>query len=374
MTNKCVLCGKCLEVCPLLRTTAREELSPRAKADLAALLDDPAELSREAVSRLAGLCLGCGRCREKCPQDVDVPGLVAGLRAAHPGFRSKVWKEWLSRARTLWPLAGKGAPLVPESLFPERFGNLLRLAAGMRADAALAPCVQVRTWPATCRGEALLLFAGCMAEHVRPEWRKTAEAVLEGLGASVIPAEFSCCGSGLDCAGFADDAESLARINVEVWRKAGKPRIAVFCASCLDHLRRYVSVFDSPEEEGEWRDSLVALSSLLDGAEFALLPGAPGRVGYHHPCHMHGVDPDAALMSAMFGPALVAATKRECCGFGGIMQLCAPELSATVNRECLHHLEGADIVLTGCSACVMQLAATVPENVRAGHWLEALSV
>ncbi len=58
MSSQCILCGKCLEVCPLLNATGREELSPRAKASLcSALADKAGELSEADAARLAGICL-----------------------------------------------------------------------------------------------------------------------------------------------------------------------------------------------------------------------------------------------------------------------------------------------------------------------------
>ena len=110
MSGDCILCGKCLEVCPLLAATGREELGPRAKADLCAMLaGDDSLLRGEDAARLAGLCLGCGRCRKVCSQGVDVPGLVAALRGAHPDFRGWLWKTWLTHARELWAAGSTAA-------------------------------------------------------------------------------------------------------------------------------------------------------------------------------------------------------------------------------------------------------------------------
>ena len=133
MSNPCILCGKCLEVCPLIRATGPEELGPRAKADLCRLLaEDHSLLDGEDVARLAGLCLGCGRCRAVCSRGVDVPGLVAALRAAHPDFRQWLWKTWLTNAKTLWGTGSTAAGLIPKRFRPEKFGPLLRMLAGLK--------------------------------------------------------------------------------------------------------------------------------------------------------------------------------------------------------------------------------------------------
>ena len=369
--KKCILCGNCLAVCPLLRTTGREELAPRAKADLVRLLERGEEgLSGEGVARLAGLCLGCHRCKAVCPQGVDVPGTVARLRAAHPDFRRWLWKAWLEHARTLWPAGSAAARLVPDALVPEKFGPSLKMLAGLSAGQGLTPFLEPKSYPDAFRGERMLLFPGCTASYVRKRWLDAARWLLRGLGVDLLEGGFGCCGSGLVSAGFRAEADGLAEANLAVWRAAGQPRVVVFCASCLAGLKEYACA--DPAEAEAWRNSLTPLSILANDIEFMVRPDAAQRIGYHHPCHAPDPDPDLALLRRALGSRITAATGKQCCGFGGVMRLGAPDLPATVNRECWQALGGASVVLTGCSACASQLAATAPEGVAVGHWLETI--
>lgn len=375
MAGECILCGKCLEVCPLLAATGREELGPRAKADLCALLaGDESLLASADVARLAGLCLGCGRCATVCSQGVDVPGLVAGLRGAHPDFKGWLWKTWLTHAKTLWPAGSAAARLVPESLRPDRFGPLLRMLAGLKAGQGVTPFLTPTVFPDTCRGESMLLFAGCTATSVRQRWLAAARSLLDGLGVDILPGDFRCCGGGLKAAGFADEARVMALHTIAIWRGAGRPRVAVFCVSCLSGLRGYDTLFDDPAEAGVWLSSLIPLSILAKDTGF-MIPGAvPAQIAYHRPCHAHGADSDLLLLKAALGDRLVTATDRQCCGFGGVMALGAPDLADQVNARCWDQLAGAELVLTGCSACVARLAATAPRGVAVGHWLETVEI
>lgn len=375
MAGECIQCGKCLEVCPLLAATGREELGPRAKADLCALLaGDESLLASADVARLAGLCLGCGRCAATCSQGVDVPGLVAGLRGAHPDFRSWLWKTWLTRARTLWPVGSAMAGLVPESLRPDRLGPLLKMLAGLRDGPGLTPFLTPTSFPDTYRGQPVLLFPGCTATLVRQRWSAAARRLLHGLGADVLPGDFRCCGGGVKGAGFADEARAMALHNINVWRKAGRPRLVTFCASCQDALRGYGGCFDDPAEGDVWQNSLISLSILAMDTVFVISGTVPARIAYHRPCHMHATDGDHLLLGAALGDRLVAATGRQCCGFGGVMALGAPQLAGQVNARCWGQLAGAELVLTGCSACVARLAATAPQGVAVAHWLETVEI
>ncbi|AMK10544.1 (Fe-S)-binding protein [Pseudodesulfovibrio indicus] len=372
LSHNCILCGKCLDVCPLLRATGREELGPRAKSDLCrVLLESPDRLSEEDAARLAGLCLGCGRCREVCSQSVDVPSLVAALRGAHPDFKSWLWKTWLTRARRLWSPSSKAAGLIPDRFRTERLGPMLKTLAGMSGGPGLDPFLTPVAFPDTFRGGKLLLFAGCTANYVQGRWLTAALRLLDGLGADILPGDFQCCGSGLKGAGFADESRAMAEANVRVWRQAGRPRLAVFCASCLAGLRAY-DCFDSEAEARQWAESLLPLSKAVRGVEFETAGNAPERMGYHHPCHAGKNDPDRAFLAAVLGDRLVRATDTQCCGFGGVMRLAAPGLTEPVNRKCWDALAGAEVVLSGCSACLAQLSATAPQGVRVGHWLETV--
>lgn len=373
MSDNCILCGKCMEVCPLLRATNREELSPRAKAELCRVLaENPGELSETDAARLAGLCLGCGRCAEVCSQGVDVPALVAGLRGAHPDFKAWLWKTWLTRAKQLWPAGSAAAKLIPHAFHTEKLGPMLKMLAGMSGGPGLDPFVEIEKYPDTWRGERMLLFAGCTANFVQGRWLMAALKLLDGLGVDVIPGDFACCGSGLKCAGFGDESRTMAEHNVAVWREAGRPKIVTFCTSCLAGLKGYAGCFEDEAEWEIWLESMFPLSTCLHGARFMITDNLPKTLGYHHPCHAGKADPDRALLTTMLGDRLVAATDRQCCGFGGVMRLAAPGTTDPVNRECWAALDGAEVLLTGCSACLGQLSATAPKGVHVGHWLETI--
>jgi glycolate oxidase iron-sulfur subunit len=371
--NKCIMCGNCLAVCPLLRATGREELSPRAKSDLSRLLENgDAELSGESVARLAGLCLGCHRCKAVCPQGVDVPGIVSLLRAAHPNFRRWLWKTWLTNAKALWGAGSTAAKLVPGEMLPEKFGRMLKMLAGLKGGEGLTPFLTAESFPDTHRGERMLLFAGCTATYVQDRWLTTAQKLLHGLGVDVLDGDFRCCGSGLATAGFAGEAGDLAAHNVAVWRRAGRPKVAVFCASCLAGLRGYSGCFESPDEAAAWRESLSPLSGIVQDIPFMISGSLPKAVGYHRPCHADAADSDFVFLKSVLGDRLATATDKQCCGFGGVMQLGAPDLVDAVNRDCWDALGGAEVVVTGCSACATRLGATAPEGVKVGHWLEII--
>lgn len=372
----CILCGKCMEVCPLLRATNREELAPRAKALLGGGTgDDPSfnHVSGKDVARLATLCLGCGRCRQKCPQKADVPAIVARLRAEHPDFRSWLWKTWLTHSRELWPSTSLAAHLIPTRFQPERLGPLLKMMADVKKGPDSVPFVRVESFTRSLQDIPVMLFAGCMANHVRKHWLKTSEALIRGMGGTLLSAGFECCGGSLRMTGCFPEAAKLEEKNVAAWRNQGCPLILTPCASCLNSLRDYPeNTFRSPAERAAWQKKVQPLSTYLQHSTFSLSHNAVAEYGYHRPCHLVGFDTDRALLISMFGKEPARETSRECCGFGGILRLAEPALADLPGKACAKTLSGAPIVLTGCSACAARLPSTLSETIPAGHWIDIL--
>jgi glycolate oxidase iron-sulfur subunit len=159
--------------------------------------------------------------------------------------------------------------------------------------------------------------------------------------------------------------------NVTAWRKADSPIIAVFCASCHHSLTGYGPESFADETEAEaWKKSLMPVSALLADAAAVPTGNAPGKYGYHQPCHW-SADRDMPFLSKAV-PGL-GKGKGLCCGMGGILKMTDPDLSASMAKTCLSHFSG-DIttILTGCSGCAMQLSAFSSPDVRVRHWLDVV--
>lgn len=63
MTEKCVLCGLCKNVCPVYKATIKETNSPRTKALFA---------NKKKNDAIFFKCTLCGNCTAKCPYGAEI--------------------------------------------------------------------------------------------------------------------------------------------------------------------------------------------------------------------------------------------------------------------------------------------------------------
>lgn len=373
--RECILCGRCLEVCPLFAATGQEELSPRGKAFvLAKVLEQGALGSPEAARKLLGLCLGCGRCVRACPQQRDFPRALRRLKAEHPGWQSWVWRAWITQAPRIWTRAAMAARLLPQRSSPGSLAAGLQVLAERPRISAL-----LRYAPGAHRQkDSTLLFPGCVARWARPWWGQTAGTLL---GARAVGGpDWNCCGFTLGQAGLVREQLDACRANIAVWRAFGRPKVATICSTCHSALQGYAGeagLFEDADESLMWSRAVCPLSTLLDPAKFESIKRS--SVFYHRPCHAPGadreIDPDQKLLRSMLGSDLSAADPGACCGLGGVMRLSAPALSVRIGQLYWKNMPDPEIsrVVTGCSGCVLQLAASAPEGVTAAHWLDLIA-
>jgi glycolate oxidase iron-sulfur subunit len=366
--QRCSLCGKCLEVCPLVAVSGREELGPRAKfAMLEALAQG--RLAPAPASDLARFCLSCGRCGRACPQGLEGGLAAARLRAAHPQ-----WRSWLDRAgiRVLENPGLLGPAVWAASRLPGA-PRSRALARGLAEAALPDPWIEVR--PGRERDEEAVYFAGCAGALAGERDRRA--RLLVAMGHVLLPDPgFTCCGAPAAHAGLESDAGRQAGINLGAWRRAGRPLMYASCATCLQGLAGYADrdLGWEPGEARTWKANLRPLSRALQGLTVRVAGRVPPDLVYHRPCHMPEPDPDRRILEA--AGVNFTQTSSACCGFGQVAALGEAELADDVGRACWQAVEAGPgtVVVTGCPACVAQLRSLAPEGARVGHWLELLRI
>ena len=87
-TLRCIRCSACLNVCPVYRQIGGHAYGSVYPGPIGAIFT-PQIAGMHAASQLPGASSLCGACREVCPVDIDIPGVLLHLRhRAAEGDRS----------------------------------------------------------------------------------------------------------------------------------------------------------------------------------------------------------------------------------------------------------------------------------------------
>lgn len=382
--SSCMKCGFCKAACPVF--IGEETTSPRAKIRLArAVAAGEIEMTagfKEQMER----CLNCRACADECPSGVE-PNRVAlaarcGLveRDGLPLSKRLIFSETLKRPR-LMAMGSRAAGLAQFLSAIDLQNNPLRYLlpiVGMRKDKdfpvmgrkSLLSLLPEAMEPLAEQKTTVLYFPGCSANLIYPEIGLATVSVLRKLGAKVIlPHDLVCCSTPVFNSGDIADARELALRNIRVMKPIEVDHIVTSCGSCgLTISQEWMELLGLPEAES-------IASKVIDISDFVmkylpdggLTPNDDSQiVTYHDSCHLKrgmGVyKSPREILSAIYGDRFVDMELADrCCGGGGTFSVYHPELSQTVADTKMRCVEesGADLVVTGCPACIMQLRDSI---------------
>ncbi|HET6419855.1 MAG TPA: (Fe-S)-binding protein [Geobacteraceae bacterium] len=405
--RKCVKCGVCRAHCPVFTELGREPAVARGKVALAsAVLSGKTGLDARLYDDMSK-CLLCGTCVEKCPNDVPVDRIVMaarealarkrGLKSFHKAVRQVLKRRYIMNIGAL--TASLLSPLIFRKV-PVKSGLRLRLPLPFVGRDRYFPKIASKPflsrYPEIIPGQPdkprVLYFVGCMTNFIYTDIGDSAISLLRSLGCTIIiPKAQQCCGfpaiSGGDAPTFAD----LAEKNIEIFEKYRPDHIVTACASCGSALRDLY-----PELLGELRPQLArrcgdSAGKVLDAVvllhNLGLKPGDSGAgqkavITYHDPCHLRrrGITKEPRdFLKCLPGKVFVEMEQHgSCCGLGGTFNVYHYGTSLAINsRKCDSIIKsGADLVVTGCPGCMMQIAGGLSKTgakKKVLHTLELLS-
>ena len=194
--------------------------------------------------------------------------------------------------------------------------------------------------------------------------------ILQRLGIRVdFARDQTCCGQPAFNAGLRKDARAVAEHTIKVFESTTGD-IVSSSGSCIHMFRHnYPELFEGDsvwlprakalaERTYEFTEYLVNKLGVTDvGAKWN------GLLTYHPSCHtLRGINVDKqprALLANVQGATLVELPQaEECCGFGGIMSVEHPELSAEWLKRKISNLESTNsptLVVTD-AGCLMHIA------------------
>jgi Fe-S oxidoreductase len=230
-------------MCPVYKATAREQASPRAKANLlraavSGVLDPEGVGEKRAAKAVLDFCIGCGMCAVECPSGVNIPKLVLEARSRYRlASRPALTDTVLSRAETLGHVGAALAPLVNPlvGLGPVRLGAQLlmgldrRRPLGRFAHPPFHRIVAGRINPVPFRGtdrtdpldhppdleRTVAYFYDLFADYYDPGLAETVLRVLDAHDCRVVLPRQRSSGIPEMFNGYARRAQRVAGVNIQ---------------------------------------------------------------------------------------------------------------------------------------------------------------
>jgi L-lactate dehydrogenase complex protein LldE len=243
------------------------------------------------------------------------------------------------------------------------------------------------------------LFITCLTDSFFPQTGEAVVDILNRLGIDVdFPADQTCCGQPQFNAGLRKDAKEVAKHTIRVFERLPRslktsevlPDIITPSGSCAHHFRH--NLLELFEGDAEWYPRAERFGKrvyefteyLVDKLHITDLGATwDGLLTYHPSCHtLRGLDVDRqprTLLQNVKGANLVELPNaHECCGFGGVMSVEHPELSAEWLKRKISNLEATNsptLVVTdaGCLMHIMGGLKRQGKKQRVVHIAEVLN-
>lgn len=390
--DKCSRCGVCQADCPTYNLSQDEALLARGKIRLAqAALDGEISIGSAKTANAFSSCLSCMSCQASCPVGVKTIDVFDAAREeifkARPSSRieralTKRLLPYPNRLRALSKLVGIGALLYRIApAFMTRFlpftGNGVRRAL----PNFLKPNLRARLKPITRaeantpgRREKIVYFSGCLTDMAFSETGENVAKILSAAGFDILfPREQLCCGAPAWFAGDVESARELARANVDALDAIDAETIICSCATCASILKEtYPKLLPNDVATIRLVERIFDFQqvALENRVEELIRAGtdrsAKLKVAYHDPCHLkRGVgvwrEPRELLRSLPGVEYVEMENADSCCGGAGAFSLKRYDIALRQGARKADAIarSGADIIVTECPSCQLQLTDSV---------------
>jgi glycolate oxidase iron-sulfur subunit len=389
--DRCVHCGLCLNACPTYRELGLEMDSPRGRVYQMVQVSNGAPITPSYQEHIS-LCLACRGCESACPSGVPYGRMVEDARwqietqvkrgRGSSWVRNFVFRRLLVSPRLL-TAAGVGLYLADKIGLKGlmRVLGFCNLGGRLGEIAQLAPSAELpfffsqigKTFPAEGeRKHRVAFLAGCIANVSFARLNEATVRVLQKNGCEVIiPAGQGCCGALHQHSGLREDAQKLARRNIDALEKGDYEAIITNSSGCGCALKEYGELLSGDPQYSAKAHAFA--SRMRDVTEFLAsvelnrnMTRVNSVVTYQDSCHLaHGQRVRSAprkLLAAIPGVELREMRGADiCCGSAGIYNVVENEMSMQVLTSKMKSVNATDagIIATANPGCMLQLEAGV---------------
>jgi len=384
---RCYQCNKCSSGCPLAN---RFDLTPN-QVMRSVQLNDPLVLESKAI----WLCASCQTCTTRCPQQIDVTGVMNALRieAKRRGIPPAIPE--IAHFNDLFLRFVRVLGRIPELLLILAYNLRERrpfrdLGMGIRLmlRGRLKPLphfarLPKKVTPLAEPKDKVGYFPGCASLSSAAEYDRTARMAAEFLGIELVePPGWVCCGASSAHATDETLAHTLPMSTLSTIEQMGLDTVTSPCSNCFSRLKaaEHSAKEDPPahRENGGLRGE-VRVQHLLDTIMDRVSPEEIARrverplrdlkVACYYGClitrpsqitgaeHVEYPVKMDRMIRALGAETVEWSCKTECCG--GALSLTQTSVALEMSRKVLEDARdcGAEAVVTMCPLCHMNLDA-----------------
>lgn len=382
---KCNRCGTCQDVCPTFKVSGDENDVARSRLRLTRMVLEGKYSwgsETEMTSHLQS-CLLCKACVTVCPSNVPTDEIMIQARAETnivkglPLFNRLAYRGVFSNNMRLVVL-GKLIRFYQKSgtRWVVKNSGVLKLLGEMGKAEELLPGIPRKTLremlpeiltPPQDAIRKVTYYPGCAINVFYSQIGRASIEALQKNKCQVQVSDSVCCGGPHQSGGDFKEAKRLARENIDSVLLENVEAIITDCATCGSILKEYSELLEDDEDYREkakaFSEKVKDINEFLVGINFIREIGTvSGIATYHDPCHLargqkNSLDAREIIRSI---PGLEFREMKEadmCCGGAGSYGALHPEMSRKILDRKMNNFKetGADILITSCPACAMQL-------------------
>lgn len=357
--DACTECGRCTDACPA--NTVGKDLSPRdIILDLRGWLHKGSNGEVGLIGSTDALqsdrlfeCTSCAACVEACPVSIEQLPKIVDMR------RFQVMEE------AEFPETMQGAVnSIEERQHPYPGSQFSRADWVKELDIPHA---------SEAEGAEVLVWAGCgasLVERNQNSIRSLAKLLKKaGVKFSVLGREEKCTGDVARRIGNEFLFESLAKENINTFKKHKVKKIVTACPHCFNTFRNEYPEFGADFETYHHSEFL---GGLLKEGRLKITEASERRIALHDPCYLsrhNGMtdEPRELLNNVSKSPITELPRNRKnsfCCGGGGGMSFVDEPSDKRVNHERAKEILAteADTVAVGCPFCTTMMEDGINAN------------
>lgn len=390
ISNECIKCGKCIQVCTIYNINRDETTSPRGFLDLLGAYKDGNLVLDKNLKTIFESCFLCTNCVDACPKSIKTDAAIESVRVDIAKKYGIAWYKkmafWFLSHRKVLDICARMGYVFQSCGFKikkENFSNSMkpRFKMPLVKKERLLPTASKKSFLNSHEefidngGEKTIgLFIGCMGNYAYTNIGESILKICESLKINLdLMKKQVCCGAAMYFTGDNKTTKKLAKKNIVYFEEMLKKVDAIIIpeATCSGMIKvDYAHLF---YDEPSWQERAIKLQDKIFLASeyfykhtnlkeiLAKKEKLNLKITYHDPCHakkMQGVFKEPRELLSNNFTLLEMENPDMCCGFGGVtMQTNNYDLSKTAGLKKAPMIQKtkADFVSAECSACRMQL-------------------